>query len=53
MCKGPETGESGACLIFCRGARVTGAEQAGDWKERGADVDSVRWSVISSVNMLL
>lgn len=45
--KRSETGESGACLIFCREARVTGAEQAGDWKEWGADVDSVRWSVIN------
>ena len=33
MCKGRETGESWACLSFCREARVTGAEQSGDWKE--------------------
>lgn len=33
MCKGPETEESWACLSFCTEGRVTGAEQAGDWKE--------------------
>lgn len=48
MRKGPETGESWACLIFCREARVTGAEQAGDWKEwGGVYIDSVRWSMIN------
>lgn len=33
MCKGPETGESWTSLGFCREARVTAAEQTGDWKE--------------------
>ena len=33
MCKGPETGESWMSLGFCREARVTAAEQTGDWKK--------------------